>query len=242
LPESRRRVLRLPTRRTPKATLNLVVIGLVVVSATLGMLGVRGLSAAEAGTFSLQLVADAQAASIETHHDAAFFDINGAEVPDPMEGFRANPTPEPAAVVPVILPPPVRSKPVYINTNVTGNGMLMWPVPGGYISQYYWSGHLAIDIAAPYGNPVVAADAGTVTWAGWRNNGGGYVIEVAHANGIVTGYNHLGVILVTAGQVVARGERIAELGATDSDQPKLHFEIRKSGKPVDPMKYLPPPS
>lgn len=240
MPESRRRTLRLPTRRTPKATLNLVVIGLVVVSATLGMLGVRGLSAAEAGTFSLQLVADAQAASIETHHDAAFFDINGADVPDPMEGFRAEPTPEPAAVVPVILPPPpVRSKPVYVNTNVTGNGMLTWPVPGGYVSQYYWSGHLAIDIAAPYGNPVVAADAGTVTWAGWRNNGGGYVIEVTHANGIVTGYNHLGVIQVTAGQVVARGERIASVGCTGScTGPHVHFQVIVGGVYVNPLRYL----
>ena len=239
MPETRRTYLRWTSRRTPKATLNLVVVGLVVVSATFGMLGVRGLSAAESGTFSLQLVADARAASVDVQHKAAFFEITGRDAPDPMEGFRAEATPEPAAVAPVILPPPVRSGRVYINTRVSGNGQLLWPVPGGYVSQYYWSGHLAIDIAAPYGSAVVAADAGTVSWAGWRNNGGGLVVFITHANGMVTGYNHLGTIGVTVGQVVARGERIAGVGCTGScTGPHVHFSVSVGGVFVNPLRYL----
>jgi murein DD-endopeptidase MepM/ murein hydrolase activator NlpD len=239
LPETRRTYLRWTTRRTPKATLNLAVVGLVVVSATFGMLGVRGLSAAESGTFSLQLVADAQAASVDVQHDAAFFEITGRDAPDPMEGLRAEPTPEPAAVAPVILPPPVRSARTHVNTAVSGNGQLLWPVPGGYVSQYYWSGHLAIDIASSYGSAVVAADAGTITWAGWRNNGGGLVVLIQHANGIITGYNHLGTISVTVGQVVARGERIAGVGCTGScTGPHVHFSVNIGGVFVNPLRYL----
>ena len=63
---------------------------------------------------------------------------------------------------------------------------LVWPVVGGSISQYYHAGHLALDIAAPYGATVVAAQAGVVTWAGWKNNGGGNVISVDHGNGMIT--------------------------------------------------------
>lgn len=240
MPETRRTFLRWTTRRTPKATLNLAVVGLVVFSATFGMLGVRGLSAAESGTFSLQLVADAQAASVVVQHDDAFFEISGRDAPDPMEALRAEPTPEPAAVAPVILPPPpVRSARTPVNTVVSGNGQLQWPVPGGYVSQYYWSGHLAIDIAGSYGSSVVAADAGTITWAGWRNNGGGLVILIQHANGIITGYNHLGTIGVTAGQVVARGERIAGVGCTGScTGPHVHFSVNIGGVFVNPLRYL----
>lgn len=240
MPETRRTYLRWSSRRTPKATLNLVVVGLVVVSATFGMLGIRGLSAAESGTFSLQLVADAQAAALDPQNDTAVLEIAGRDIQDPMELFRADPTPEPAAVAPVILPPPpVRSAPVFINTNVAGTGQLTWPVPGGYISQYYWSGHLALDIAAPYGSPVVAADAGTVTWAGWRNNGGGLVVLITHANGMVSGYNHLGTISVTVGQLVARGERIAGVGCTGScTGPHVHFTVSIGGVFVNPLRYL----
>ena len=91
----------------------------------------------------------------------------------------------------------------------TCGGALAWPVPGGVITQYYHTGHLALDIAAPLGSKVIASAAGVVTWAGWRNNGGGYVVQVDHGNGIQTVYNHLNAIWVSPGQSVARGQGIA---------------------------------
>jgi len=65
---------------------------------------------------------------------------------------------------------------------------------------------------------------------------------IRHDNGFSSVYAHNREILVKEGQTVSRGQRIAELGDTDADRPKLHFEIRKSGKPVDPLRYLPTPS
>jgi murein DD-endopeptidase MepM/ murein hydrolase activator NlpD len=112
-------------------------------------------------------------------------------------------------------------------------------VPGGSISQYFHSGHLAIDIAAPSGSSVVAAEAGTVTWAGWRNNGGGLVIVIDHGNGIVTAYNHLGSLWVSPGQAVARGQGIAGVGCTGiCTGPHVHFEVIVGGAIVNPLRYL----
>jgi len=120
-----------------------------------------------------------------------------------------------------------------------GSGQLAWPVPGGTISQYFSSYHPAIDIAAPYGTTVVAADGGVVTWAGWRNNGGGLVVQIDHGNGIVTVYNHLGSIWVGPGQAVAKGEGIAGVGCTGlCTGPHVHFETIVGGVIVNPLRYL----
>src|SRR5205823_4401354 len=82
---------------------------------------------------------------------------------------------------------------------VVGTGKLLWPVPGAVITQYFWAGHLAIDMATDAGNPVLAAGSGVVLSAGWRSNGGGLVIEIDHGRGLHTLYNHLGAILVSPG-------------------------------------------
>ena len=118
-------------------------------------------------------------------------------------------------------------------------GALAWPVPGGTISQYFHAGHLALDIAAPYGSRVNAADGGTVTWAGWKNNGGGLVVTIDHGNGIVTVYNHLGSIWVSPGTVVARGAGIAGVGCTGMcTGPHVHFEVIVNGVITNPLRYL----
>ena len=75
-------------------------------------------------------------------------------------------------------------------------GAFYWPVPGGWISQYFHATHPAIDIAAPEGTPVLAAAAGTVIWAGWKDNGGGYQVWIAHGSGLFTTYNHMSAVLV----------------------------------------------
>ena len=118
-------------------------------------------------------------------------------------------------------------------------GALVWPVPVGSISQYYHSGHLALDIAAPYGSTIVAAQGGTVTWAGWRNNGGGYVISINHGNGMSTVYNHLGSIWVSPGQYVGAGQGIGGVGCTGlCTGPHVHFEVIVNGIIDNPLRYF----
>jgi murein DD-endopeptidase MepM/ murein hydrolase activator NlpD len=116
---------------------------------------------------------------------------------------------------------------------------LVWPVAGGSISQYFHAGHLALDIAAPYGNSVLAAQSGTVTSAGWRNNGGGYVISIDHGNGMITVYNHLGSIWVSPGQYVNAGQGIGGVGCTGiCTGPHVHFEVIVNGVIDNPLRYL----
>jgi murein DD-endopeptidase MepM/ murein hydrolase activator NlpD len=120
-----------------------------------------------------------------------------------------------------------------------GSGALVWPVPAGSISQYYHAGHLALDIAAPYGSQIVAAQGGTVSWAGWRNNGGGYVISINHGNGMTTVYNHLGSIWVSPGQYVSAGQGIGGVGCTGMcTGPHVHFEVIVNGIIDNPLRYL----
>jgi murein DD-endopeptidase MepM/ murein hydrolase activator NlpD len=124
-----------------------------------------------------------------------------------------------------------------------GTGQFMWPVSSHYISgNDYWSGHLAIDIGATLGLPVVAADSGVVVFSGWNNNGYGNMIMIDHGNGFQTLYGHLSVRSVVCGQSVYKGVVIGAAGSTgNSTGPHLHFEIRLMGGFVNPHGYLPPP-
>jgi murein DD-endopeptidase MepM/ murein hydrolase activator NlpD len=123
-------------------------------------------------------------------------------------------------------------------------GAFAWPANGGYISQYYSGGHPAIDIAADYGTGVKAAAAGTVTFAGWKSNGGGYQIWIAHGSGLYTTYNHLSSIAVSTGAHVGRGSFIGRIGASGwATGPHLHFEVWRGpiwngGTRVNPLAYL----
>jgi lipoprotein NlpD len=116
----------------------------------------------------------------------------------------------------------------------------VWPAKGKLLNGFSEPNSKGVDIAGSPGDPVVAAAPGRVMYTGTGIRGYGKLIVIKHDDGFNSVYAHNRAILVKEGQSVARGERIAELGSTDSDRPKLHFEIRKSGKPVDPMKYLPP--
>lgn len=129
---------------------------------------------------------------------------------------------------------------------LVGTGQLLWPVAGGYISQYFSSYHKAIDIAAPGGTPVYAADSGKVIWAGWRSNCGGYQIWLDHGDGMWTTYNHLSAILVGAGTYVGRGQTIGRVGMSGcATGTHLHFAVWLGGAPfsstgyeVNPLLYL----
>jgi lipoprotein NlpD len=115
----------------------------------------------------------------------------------------------------------------------------MWPAKGALLGGFSEPNNKGLDIGGKPGDPVVAAAAGQVLYTGTGIRGFGKLIVIRHEGGFSSVYAHNRQILVKEGQSVARGQRIAELGDSDADRPKLHFEIRKSGKPVDPMRYLP---
>jgi len=115
-----------------------------------------------------------------------------------------------------------------------------WPARGRVIAAFSEPGNKGVDIEGKPGDPVLAAAPGRVMYTGTGIRGYGKLIVIKHDEGYNSVYAHNREILVKEGQPVTRGERIAELGDTDADRPKLHFEIRKSGKPVDPAKYLEP--
>lgn len=115
----------------------------------------------------------------------------------------------------------------------------MWPSAGRLVSPYSESGNKGLDFAGKAGDPVLAAGDGKVVYAGAGLRGYGELIIVKHNATFLSAYAHNRKILVKEGQQVSRGQKIAEMGSTDADTVKLHFEIRKQGKPVDPAQYLP---
>lgn len=132
--------------------------------------------------------------------------------------------------------------------NPTAETPNIWPVAGP-ISSYYGyrtspggigsTFHEGVDIAGDYGTPISATAAGTVTQAGWVG-GYGYLVEVKHADGIVTRYGHNSAVLVYEGQHVDQGSMIALMGSTgNSTGPHCHYEVRIHGEAVDPMYFLP---
>ena len=121
-----------------------------------------------------------------------------------------------------------------------GSGNFHWPTYG-WLSQGYHAGHRAVDIAAPAGSPVMAADRGVVLRAGWNNQGYGNFIVIDHNIDYVTLYGHLSDVLVSEGQVVGAGDVIGIVGSTgNSTGPHLHFEIRDFGQLTDPLRLLMP--
>lgn len=115
---------------------------------------------------------------------------------------------------------------------------LAWPTQGQVITQFSDPGYKGIALAGVEGDPIVAAGDGRVVYSGNGLRGYGNLVIVKHEGDFLTAYAHNKTILVSEGQSVKRGQKIAELGKTDSDVPKLHFEVRRSGKPVDPLRFL----
>ena len=132
-------------------------------------------------------------------------------------------------------------------TAPAGTGQLLFPASGPITSGFGYRVHpifgatrlhTGIDIGAPYGAPVWAADEGTVAFVGTMS-GYGNVVVVDHGGGLATTYNHLSGFYVGSGQHVARGSEIAAVGCTGyCTGPHLHFEVRVNGTPVDPLPYL----
>nr|WP_279653700.1 peptidoglycan DD-metalloendopeptidase family protein [Pseudomonas morbosilactucae] len=116
-----------------------------------------------------------------------------------------------------------------------------WPANGILIGKFSSNGSLnkGIDIAGDLGQPVLAASDGTVVYAGSGLRGYGELVIIKHNETYVSAYGHNRRLLVREGQQVKVGQTIAEMGSTGTDRVKLHFEIRRQGKPVDPLQFLP---
>ncbi len=136
------------------------------------------------------------------------------------------------------VPGPVASAAAASSAKAAEGITLSWPAKGNVITQFADPGYKGIALSGSEGDPVSAAADGRVVYSGNGLRGYGNLVIVKHDGDFLTAYAHNKSILVTEGQQVKRGQKIAELGKTDSDQPKLHFEVRKSGKPVDPLKFL----
>lgn len=115
----------------------------------------------------------------------------------------------------------------------------IWPSTGKLIAPFTEGGSKGLDLAGKAGDPVIAAGDGKVVYAGTGLRGYGKLVIIKHNATYLSAYAHNQALLVKEGQNVTRGQRIAEMGSSDADQVKLHFEIRRQGKPVDPAKYLP---
>ena len=114
---------------------------------------------------------------------------------------------------------------------------LSWPAKGKVTTEFNET-NKGIDIAGKVGEPVLAAADGKVVYAGNSLRGYGNLVIIKHDNTYLTAYAHNSKLLVKEGDSVRKGQRIAEMGDTDTNSPKLHFELRVNGKPVNPTPYL----
>ena len=162
----------------------------------------------------------------------------GAPIPTPR------PTRRPVVRVATVSRPSSSSRSTARAPAQYAGGAFAWPVAGGYISQYSHHSHPALDIAADYGTGIRAAAAGTVIFAGWKSNGGGYQVWIAHGGDLTTTYNHMSSIAVSYGERVGDGEFIGRIGTSGwSTGPHLHFEVWRGdpwagGYRVNPLSYL----
>jgi lipoprotein NlpD len=147
--------------------------------------------------------------------------------------------PERGEARPLDLPPPAAKAPPSPPQQEPSGSEFVWPVRGKVIAGFAEPRRKGIDIDAKVGDTVVAAAAGRVTYTGTGIPGLGKLVVIKHDNGFITVYAHNRDILVKEQQAVRRGQKIAEVGNTDADRPKLHFQIRKGSAAVDPMRYLP---
>ena len=257
MPDPRRFYRRITESSLPTRVIaHISVVSLVAVASLAGFEQTQAPGGTEPGTDFLALVQSVRGAGEQTpsfeastlgtlpDDEAALLDRSGvAVIPD------SGPMPTPVPVDPNATPLPAPESGVGETTTGPTNRTatpaapassgLVWPVPAGSISQYYHAGHLALDIAAPYGSQIVASQGGTVTWAGWRNNGGGYVISINHGNGMTTVYNHLGSIWVSPGQYVGAGQGIGGVGCTGlCTGPHVHFEVIVNGVIGNPLRYF----
>lgn len=155
-------------------------------------------------------------------------------MPAPATPGRApaisRPAPEPATPAVASATSPARS--------AEGTAFI-WPASGSVVNSFKTRKSKGIGISGRAGDPIAAAADGEVIFSGLGPRGYGKLLIVKHKSDWLSVYAHNKNLLVKEGQAVRQGQKIAELGSTGTDRPKLHFEIRRQGKPVDPLAYLP---
>jgi lipoprotein NlpD len=167
------------------------------------------------------------AALADLRGDGARPDVKVADAPDaPVK-----------AVVPAV--PPVVAPGTVVTATDDDKLSWMWPSDGKIVATFDEGKNKGIDIAGRAGQQVMAAGTGKVMYAGSGIRGYGNLVIVKHSNSLLSAYAHNRSIVVKEGQNVNKGQVIAEMGDSDADSVKLHFEIRQQGKPVDPSRFLP---
>ena len=160
-----------------------------------------------------------------------------------------NDTAAASAAAPQPVAQPIDSKPTFkpiesttttsaATTTAMGQGSWAWPAKGNVLETYGQNGNKGLDIALPEGAPVKAVQDGSVVYAGNNLRGYGQLVIVKQKNDLMTAYAHNSQLLVKVDQHVTAGQTIAKSGSTDASKAMLHFEVRKAGKPVDPLQYL----
>jgi len=166
------------------------------------------------------------------YSDAAMAQID--KVQEPGTALVAKPETKPPEIK-----PKVESKPDDANNGEEDTLEWSMPAQGKLIGEFSESANRkGIDIAGKLGQPVIASAPGKVVYSGSGLRGYGKLIIIKHNKTYLSAYAHNDQILVKEGQAITRGQKIAEMGNTDADQVKLHFEVRRFGKPVDPAKFL----
>lgn len=161
---------------------------------------------------------------------------SSAAKPDPKADAKPEVKPEPKPDATAGAKPDAKAA---AKPDPAADGAWMWPTEGKVVGNFNESSNKGITIAGKRGQPVYASAAGRVIFSGTGLRGLGRLIVIRHNNNYLSVYAHNDKLLVKEGQNVTKGQRIAEMGSTDSDSVKLHFEIRRQGKPVDPTKLLP---
>lgn len=174
---------------------------------------------------------------------------NNLSNPDVIEVGQVLRVAQPGAVVestgvvvqPIAAQPPASTAaPKATPAPLSDEGLgFIWPSNGAVAAGFDEAKNKGLDITGKSGDPVVAAADGQVVYAGAGLRGYGNLIILKHNNTYLTAYAHNKALLVKEDQRVKKGEKIAEMGNTDADRVKLHFEVRRLGKPVDPMRVLP---
>lgn len=171
------------------------------------------------------------------YSEAAMVQIDKVQETARTEAVMVQNKPEPA--------PKPQAKPDSKTDSTANDGddeALEWSMPthGKLLAEFSESANRkGIDIGGKLGQPITASAPGKVVYSGSGLRGYGKLVIIKHNKTYLSAYAHNDQVLVKEGQMVTRGQKIAEMGNTDADLVKLHFEVRRFGKPVDPAKYLP---
>jgi lipoprotein NlpD len=157
----------------------------------------------------------------------------------PPAGTRTAAAPAAAASAPVAAAPVAAAPATAASAGGDDEVAWIWPTSGAVIAGFDEAKNKGLDISGKAGDPVLAAGDGRVVYAGAGLRGYGNLVILKHNNTYLTAYAHNQTLLVKEDQNVRKGQKIAEMGQSDADRVKLHFEIRRQGKPVDPARFLP---